>query len=248
MIIDPQTRVYEGMIIGQHTRDNDLIVNIIQGKKLSNVRAAGKDEALTLTPPMRLTLERALSYIQDDELVEITPKSIRLGSAGSIPTSARSASGRARPRRKRSKACLLSPRRRKDRCYLRCIYSNAQSAAGVRTGASRAPRTSQAVRPRSDQGGAGRPGSRPFDLTLTAASAKNALLGPAAGLLRGSAGHCRHLRREHRIRLRRIRFRFWRSAGLAAMPGERTGLRPPAPRSRGGSRAPCISSPGQVLT
>ena len=78
MLIDPQTRVYEGMIIGQHTRDNDLIVNIIQGKKLSNVRAAGKDEALTLTPPMRLTLERALSYIQDDELVEITPKSIRL--------------------------------------------------------------------------------------------------------------------------------------------------------------------------
>jgi GTP-binding protein len=66
------------MIIGQHTRENDLIVNVVQGKKLSNVRAAGKDEALTLTPPMRLTLERALSYIQDDELVEITPKSIRL--------------------------------------------------------------------------------------------------------------------------------------------------------------------------
>ncbi len=78
MIIDPQTRVYEGMIVGQHTRDNDLIVNIIQGKKLTNIRAAGKDEALALTPPMRLTLERALSYIQDDELVEITPKSIRL--------------------------------------------------------------------------------------------------------------------------------------------------------------------------
>ena len=78
MIIDPQTRVYEGMIIGQHTRENDLIVNVVQGKKLSNVRAAGKDEALTLTPPMRLTLERALSYIQDDELVEITPKTIRL--------------------------------------------------------------------------------------------------------------------------------------------------------------------------
>ncbi len=78
MIIDPQTRVYEGMIVGQHTRDNDLIVNIIQGKKLTNIRAAGKDEALALTPPMRLTLERALSYIEDDELVEITPKSIRL--------------------------------------------------------------------------------------------------------------------------------------------------------------------------
>ena len=78
MMIDPQTRVYEGMIIGQHTRDNDLVVNIIQGKKLSNVRAAGKDEAMILVPPMRLTLERALSYIQDDELVEVTPKSIRL--------------------------------------------------------------------------------------------------------------------------------------------------------------------------
>jgi len=78
MMIDPQTRVYEGMIVGQHTRDNDLVVNIIQGKKLSNVRAAGKDEAMILVPPMRLTLERALSYIQDDELVEVTPKSIRL--------------------------------------------------------------------------------------------------------------------------------------------------------------------------
>ena len=78
MVIDPQTRVYEGMIIGQHTRDNDLVVNVIQGKKLTNIRAAGKDEALTLTPPIRMTLERALSYIQDDELVEITPKNIRL--------------------------------------------------------------------------------------------------------------------------------------------------------------------------
>jgi GTP-binding protein len=78
MIIDPQTRVYEGMIVGEHTRDNDLIVNVVQGKKLTNIRAAGKDEALALTPPMRLTLERALSYIQDDELIEVTPKSIRL--------------------------------------------------------------------------------------------------------------------------------------------------------------------------
>jgi GTP-binding protein len=78
MIIDPQTRVYEGMIVGQHTRENDLVVNVIQGKKLTNIRAAGKDDALALTPPMRLTLERALSYIADDELVEVTPKSIRL--------------------------------------------------------------------------------------------------------------------------------------------------------------------------
>ena len=78
MLIDPQTRVYEGMLVGQHTRENDLVVNIIQGKKLTNVRASGKDEALILTPPIRMTLERAMSYIQDDELVEITPKTIRL--------------------------------------------------------------------------------------------------------------------------------------------------------------------------
>jgi GTP-binding protein len=77
-MIGPQTRVYEGMIVGEHTRDNDLIVNVTQGKKLSNVRAAGKDDAMILTPPMRLTLERAMSYIADDELVEVTPKSIRL--------------------------------------------------------------------------------------------------------------------------------------------------------------------------
>jgi GTP-binding protein len=78
LMIDPQTRVYEGMIVGQHSRDNDLIVNVIQGKKLTNIRAAGKDENLNLTPPMRMSLERALSYIQDDELVEVTPKSIRM--------------------------------------------------------------------------------------------------------------------------------------------------------------------------
>ena len=78
MLIDPQTRVYAGMIVGEHTRDNDLVVNIIQGKKLTNVRASGKDENTILTPPLRLTLERAMSYIQDDELVEVTPKAIRL--------------------------------------------------------------------------------------------------------------------------------------------------------------------------
>ena len=78
MMIDPQTRVYEGMIVGQHTRDNDLIVNVIQGKKLTNVRAAGKDENTILTTPMRLTLEKAMSYIENDELLEVTPKSIRL--------------------------------------------------------------------------------------------------------------------------------------------------------------------------
>jgi GTP-binding protein len=78
LMIDPQTKVYEGMIVGEHSRGNDLEVNVLKGKKLTNVRAAGKDDNVALTPPMKLTLERALSYIDDDELVEVTPKSIRL--------------------------------------------------------------------------------------------------------------------------------------------------------------------------
>ncbi len=78
MVIDPGVKVYAGMIIGIHNRDNDLEVNVLKGKKLTNIRAAGKDEAVRLTPPVRMTLERALAWIQDDELVEVTPKSIRL--------------------------------------------------------------------------------------------------------------------------------------------------------------------------
>ncbi|KAA0969696.1 translational GTPase TypA [Aureimonas fodinaquatilis] len=78
MVIDPGVKVYEGMIIGIHTRDNDLEVNVLKGKKLTNMRASGKDEAVKLTPPIRMTLDRALSWIQDDELVEVTPKNIRL--------------------------------------------------------------------------------------------------------------------------------------------------------------------------
>ena len=78
MVIDPGVKVYAGMIVGVHTRDNDLEVNVLKGKKLTNIRAAGKDEAVKLTPPIRMTLERALSWIQDDELVEVTPKTIRL--------------------------------------------------------------------------------------------------------------------------------------------------------------------------
>lgn len=78
MIIDAGVKVYQGMIIGIHSRDNDLDVNVLKGKKLTNVRAAGKDEAVKLTPPIKMTLERALSWIQDDELVEVTPKNIRL--------------------------------------------------------------------------------------------------------------------------------------------------------------------------
>jgi len=81
MMIEPGWKVYQGMIVGEHTRENDLEVNVLKGKKLTNVRAAGKDEAVRLTPPIRMTLERALSWIQDDELVEVTPKSIRLRKA-----------------------------------------------------------------------------------------------------------------------------------------------------------------------
>jgi GTP-binding protein len=78
MMIEPGWKVYQGMIVGQHTRENDLEVNVLKGKKLTNVRAAGKDEAVRLTPPIRMTLEKSLAYIEDDELVEVTPKSIRL--------------------------------------------------------------------------------------------------------------------------------------------------------------------------
>jgi GTP-binding protein len=78
MMIEPSVDVYEGMIIGEHTRENDLDVNVIKGKQLTNIRAAGKDEAVRLTPPIRMTLEKAIAYITDDELVEVTPKSIRL--------------------------------------------------------------------------------------------------------------------------------------------------------------------------
>jgi len=77
-MIGAQTRVYEGMIVGEHTRDNDLEVNVVKGKKLTNIRAAGKDENVLLTPPMKMTLEKAMAYITDEELVEVTPKSIRL--------------------------------------------------------------------------------------------------------------------------------------------------------------------------
>jgi GTP-binding protein len=78
LFIGPQTEVYEGMIIGIHTRDNDLVVNVTKEKQLTNIRAAGTDENIILTPPIKLTLEYALEFIEEDELVEITPKTIRL--------------------------------------------------------------------------------------------------------------------------------------------------------------------------
>jgi len=78
LFIGPQEAIYEGMIIGEHSRDNDLEVNPLKGKKLTNVRASGTDEAVRLTPPVILSLEQAIAYIDDDELVEVTPKAIRL--------------------------------------------------------------------------------------------------------------------------------------------------------------------------
>jgi GTP-binding protein len=78
MMIEPGWKVYRGMIVGEHTRGNDLEVNVLKGKKLTNIRTTAKDEAVRLTPPIRMTLEKALAYIEDDELVEVTPKSIRL--------------------------------------------------------------------------------------------------------------------------------------------------------------------------
>ena len=78
MFIGPQEQVYVGMIIGEHSRDNDLEVNPLKGKKLTNVRASGTDEAVRLTPHIKMSLEEAIAYIDDDELVEVTPKIIRL--------------------------------------------------------------------------------------------------------------------------------------------------------------------------
>ena len=78
MFLGPQTKVYEGMIIGEHSRENDLEVNPLKGKKLTNVRASGSDEAARLTPHIKYSLEEAIAYIDNDVLVEVTPASIRL--------------------------------------------------------------------------------------------------------------------------------------------------------------------------
>jgi GTP-binding protein len=78
MLIEPGAQVYEGMIVGAHTRGNDLDVNPLKGKQLTNIRTTSKDEAVRLTPPILMSLEQAIAYVADDELVEVTPKSIRL--------------------------------------------------------------------------------------------------------------------------------------------------------------------------
>jgi len=78
MFIGPNVEVYEGQVVGLHSRNNDLVVNPLKGKQLTNVRASGKDESINLEPPIRLTLESAIEIIDDDELVEITPENIRV--------------------------------------------------------------------------------------------------------------------------------------------------------------------------
>ena len=78
LFINPGVKVYEGMIIGENARSDDLIVNPLKAKQLTNIRTTSKDEAVRLTPPRPLTLEQAIAYIEQDELVEVTPQSIRL--------------------------------------------------------------------------------------------------------------------------------------------------------------------------
>jgi GTP-binding protein len=78
MFVRPNDPVYEGMIVGIHSRDNDLVVNATRTKQLTNFRVSGKEDAIKITPPIELTLEYGVEFIEDDELVEITPKSVRL--------------------------------------------------------------------------------------------------------------------------------------------------------------------------
>ncbi len=94
MFITPGTPIYQGMIVGAHTRGSDLIVNPAKGKQLTNIRTTSKDEAVRLTPHIQLTLEQAIAYIDDDELVEVTPKSIRMRKRHLDPN-ARKRAGRA---------------------------------------------------------------------------------------------------------------------------------------------------------
>ena len=78
MFIDPQTKVYQGMVVGEHTRENDLDINVLKGKQLTNVRASGTDEAVTLMTAKKMSLEQMIAYIKEDELLEVTPKNLRL--------------------------------------------------------------------------------------------------------------------------------------------------------------------------
>jgi len=78
MYIKPQTKVYTGMVVGEHNKENDLEINVLKGKQLTNIRASGSDKAVTLVPPVKMTLEYMISFIRDDELLEVTPMNLRL--------------------------------------------------------------------------------------------------------------------------------------------------------------------------
>ncbi|MDC3075579.1 translational GTPase TypA [Pelagibacteraceae bacterium] len=92
MFIDPQMKVYQGMIVGEHIRENDLDINVLKGKQLTNVRASGTDEAVNLMPPRKMSLEQMIAYIKDDELLEVTPKNLRLRKKYLIPHERKKAS------------------------------------------------------------------------------------------------------------------------------------------------------------
>ena len=92
MFIDPQTKVYQGMIVGEHTRENDLDINVLKGKQLTNVRASGTDEAVALMPSKKMSLEQMIAYIKEDELLEVTPKTLRLRKKHLIPHERKKAS------------------------------------------------------------------------------------------------------------------------------------------------------------
>ena len=92
MFIDPQIKVYQGMIVGEHTRENDLNINVLKGKQLTNVRASGTDEAVTLMPAKKMSLEQMIAYIKEDELLEVTPKNLRLRKRYLLPNERKKAS------------------------------------------------------------------------------------------------------------------------------------------------------------
>jgi len=92
MFINPQIKVYQGMIVGEHTRENDLNINVLKGKQLTNVRASGTDEAVTLMPAKKMSLEQMIAYIKEDELLEVTPKNLRLRKRYLIPHERKKAS------------------------------------------------------------------------------------------------------------------------------------------------------------
>ena len=156
MMIEPGWKVYRGMIVGEHTRDNDLVINVLKGKQLTNIRTTSKDEAVRLTPPIRMTLEKALAYIEDDELVEVTPKSIRLRKK-LLDETDRKREDRARSGRRRGGVrSAARPGRAASMCPILGRFesekSNHLAAAPPPERASRSPRVTRGSRkPRADQ-------------------------------------------------------------------------------------------------